>query len=1122
MNYNNDKLNVQAGPITYQWQVSTDNGVTFNNLSNGPNSPTLILSNISALQNNFYYRSVASSGGLTIISDPAKLIALPTVNITNQPSNQIALNQSATFSFSATISNGAQTSYQWESTSPDFPSQFSPIVGATGTSLILNNLSESDDGLLYRAKIVSKFNDSLPFTTYTNSAQLDYISSPITINQQPRDLYLSSPEQPELFTVVASASTELTYQWQESQDGIKFTNLPLTNNPTLYISAIEDILDKNQYKYRVIITSSEHTISSNTVTIHTGIELPIIDNVYNNTYLWGDPHLRIQSTKGPLANIDDNKDKDPIVYFYIKYENGDSYKAVYQNRFSTQSSTVGPAAVANIWVVENNRQYTGVNPSSTQSTATPSTSLTLSNCTFAGVTGWDYFWGRCLSFSTTAGIKNLTNTNYSQLIKNSVKWLCKNKSNPSILLMSSGNTTQDNTLKNQLATLTNKTITVVVLSSFNNSNNILNTTDVVVLQNNYNWNSATLSNEAQTALKEFVAKGGGLLTTEWVIYNMAKGLLKILSDVVPVIPTSVYTTKSPIRYIKNINDSVLNAGVSADFTFLSENIAGTETAITQAKNGAVIFYHSEQCIDNSGEKTIPIGDMLTLVYKQDLWLNSSYYNIYTKWNKSIKYTGKVKIGGALYWILKSLIEYKKDPNNPKYKVWKSGLTGPNTDGYGLVMKPFGITRQMLTDAVNAIDTSSQINNITEEITIGDNFWKNLSKLLRGLQPDDKYYTKNVVYFIKNPGNRSTTPGISISMDAQALSTNGSSLTYKWQVSSNGGVSFGDLSDNTYYSGTSSAILVFKKPLLSDNNKVYRLSANSPGASTKYSNSSTLSVVPSILVSSYPTEQTSVDGSATFSVTATSTDGALRYQWQKSSKKTTGYSNIPNATSSTFKALVTNYNQNNTYYRVILKNNNETITTNGVKLTALPVITIIGQPTNQTTDNGTATFRVSAITTNPLSSKSILTYQWQYSTNNKLYNNLPNQTNTALLLTNLTRSQNNYYYRVIIKVGNIQLISNSTQLKILPTILSSDILNRVSYTNTNNIDYANVEMSVTVGSTAGNITYQWQQSKDAGSTYSNLTNTNVSQITVKNIPKNYYQYYKYRVLISNPVETITVY
>lgn len=1122
MNQNNNELNIQAGPITYQWQVSTDNGVTFNNLSNGPNSPTLTLTNISALQNNFYYRSIASSGGLTIISDPAKLIALPTVNITNQPSNQIALNQSATFSFSATISNGAQTSYQWESTSTDSPSQFSPIVGATGTSLVLNGLSEADDGLLYRAKIISKFNDKLPLTTYTNSAQLDYISSPITISQQPRDSYLSSPEQPELFTVVASASTELTYQWQESQDGIQFTNLPLTNNPTLYISAVEEILNKNQYKYRVIITSSEHTISSNIVTIHTGIELPIIENIYNNTYLWGDPHLRIQSIKGPLANIDDNKYKDPIVYFYIKYENGDSYKVVYQNRFSTPSSVVGPAAVSNVWVVQNNQQYTGVNPNSTQSSSTPSTSLKLNECTFAGVTGWDHFWGRCLSFSTTAGIKNLTNSNYSQLIKNSVKWLCKNKSNPSILLMGSGNTTQDNTLKNQLATLTNKEVTVVALSSFNNSNNILNTTDVVVLQNNYNWNSATLSNEAQTALKEFVVKGGGLLTTEWVIYNMAKGLLKILSDVVPVIPTSVYTTKSPIRYIKNINDSVLNTGVAADFTFLSENMAGTETAITQAKNGAIIFYHSEQCIDNSGEKTIPIGDMLTLVYKQDLWVNSSYYNVYTKWNKSIKYTGKVKIGGALYWILKSLIEYKKDPNSPKYKVWKSGLTGSNTDGYGLVMKPFGITRQMLTDAVDSIDGSAAINNITEEITIGDNFWKNLSKLLRGLQPDDKYYTKNVVYFIKNPGNRLTTPGISVSMDAQALSTNGSSLTYKWQVSSNGGVSFGDLSDNTYYSGTSSTVLTFKKPLLIDNNKIYRLSANSPGASTKYSNSSTLSVVPSILVSSYPTEQRSINGSATFSVIAISTDGSLRYQWQKSSEKTTGYSNIANATSSTLNVSVINYNQNNTYYRVILKNNNETIVTNGVKLIALPIISIIGQPSNQTTDNGTATFTVSAITTSPLSSKSVLTYQWQYSTNNKLYSNLPNQTNPFLFLTNLSRSQNNYYYRAIIKVGNIQLISNSAQLKILPTILSSDILNRVSYINTNNTDYANIEMSVTARSTAGNMTYQWQQSKDSGSTYSNLANTNASQITVKNIPKNYYQYYKYRVLISNPVETITVY
>jgi hypothetical protein len=1123
MNQIHDELNIQAGPITYQWQVSTDSGITFNNLSGAPNSPTLSLTNINAIQNNYYYRAVASSGGLTIISSPAKLTALPKIDITSQPTNQVSYNQSATFSFSVNISNGAQKYYQWESAPASSLSKFSPIVGATGVSLLLNDIDEQDDGSLYRAKIVAKFNDALPLTVYTNSAQLDYISLPINITQHPRDLYFSNTEEPELFSVTVSHNGDLSYQWQESADGINFVNLPFTNNPTLYVSAIEDILNKNQYKYRAVISSDEYSVFSNAGTLHTGIELPIIDTVYNSTYLWGDPHLRIQSIRGPIANIDDNKYKDPIVYFYIKYDNEDSYKAVYQNRFSSATSTSGPAAVSSVWVVKNSQEYTGTDPNSTQSIATPSTNLKLSSCTFAGVTGWNYFSGRCLSFSTTAGLSNLDNANYSQLIKNSVKWLCKNKSNPSIVLMSSGNGAQDLKFKNQLATLTNKAVNVIVLSSFDNSNNILDTTDVVVLQNNYNWNSQTLTDSAQTALKTFVTKGGGLLTTEWVIYNMAQGLLKILKDVVPVIPTSAYTTKSPIRYIKNINDSILNTGVSSDFIFLSQNIAGTETAIVEAKAGATIFYHSEQCVDNTGEKTIAIGDMLTLIYKPDTWNSNLYYNVYTKWNKTISYTGKVKIGGALYWILKSLIEYKKDPTNIKYAAWKSGLTGSNTDGYGLVMKPYGITRQMLTDAVSAIDGSSQINAITEEITIGDDFWKNLSKLLRGLRPDDKYYTKNVLYFIKNPGNRITTPNVSVSMDSQALSTSGSLVSYRWQVSSNGGISFGNISDSIYYSGTNSAILTLKKPLLADNGKIFRLSAMSNGASTKYSNTSTLSVVPSIIISTYPTEQKSINGTAVFSVSASSTDGTLKYQWQKSSYKNRGYSNISNAVLPTLSVSVTNYNQNNTYYRVVIKNNSDATTTNGVKLVAVPVISISQQPKDYATNTSTAVFSATASSTNPLNTVSTLTYQWQVSNNNKTYTNIVNQTNPILSLTNLTKANNNYYYRAVIRSSGVtQVISNPAQVKITPSILTGSISNIITYTTTLGVDYANSVMGISATSTGGNLTYQWQQSKDKGITYTNIAGATTNQLIVKNIPKNAYANYKYRVLITNPMETIIAY
>lgn len=1123
-----NNTDIQSGPITYQWQVSADDGMTFTNISDAPNSPNLVLSNIADTQDLYQYRVVASSGGLSIVSNAAKLFVYPDINITSQPINQTTTDNTVDFSCGVVCSSGSSVSYQWQYAAYNNPNIFYPIVGATGTSLSLNNVTEDDDGNYYRLKIIAKFSDTFPKTKYSNIAQLDYNTIPINILQQPQDLFLSDPSSPALFTVSAvatSGNSDLTYQWQESPDGINIINLINSNNPTLYSSSVDNILDKNQHKYRVFISSDTHSIYSNWATLHTGIELPLIDNVYNNTYLWGDPHLRIQSIKGPIANVDDNSKKDPIVYFYVKYPNGDSYKVVYANRFSSPSSTAGPAAISDIYMVYNGQTFTGASSVYNQSTATPSTDLILNHCTFAGVTGWDYLLGRCLSFSTTAGIQNLDNNNYVQLIKNSIKWLCKNKSNPSILLTSSGNSIQDNKFKNALTSLTNKTINIVSLSTFTDANNVLSTTDVLILQNNYNWSYETLPDAGQNAIKSFVTKGGGLLTTEWVLWNMAIGKFKILTDIVPVIPTASYTTKSPIRYIKNINESTLNNGVNDDFTFYSTNIAGTETAITQAKPGSIIFYHSEQCINttSSTEKLISVGDIMSIIYKSmGNWGSSPYYNVYTRWNKTIKYDGELVIGGALYWILKSLIEHKKDPTNPKYLIWKGSITGATKDGYGAVMKPYNITRKMLEDAVNAADDSATMNSITEKITISNNFWKNLSKLLRGLQPNDKYYIKNIVYLTKNPGNRITTVNVPVSMDAQAFSTSGNTISYRWQVSANKGVSFSNLTNGSLYSGVTTNTLSILKPSLTDDGKIYRLSIASSGASTKYSNIATLNVLPSIIVSKYPTAQTASKGSATFSVEATSTSGTLKYQWQKASSKNGTYSNISGATSNTLVVSVTSYSQHNSYYRVVLNNTTSSTTTNGVQLIANPIITITAQPSKYTTNNGQAVFSALCTVSSPLITIPTLTYQWQVSSNDRYYTNLVNENKPTLSLTNVTASKNKYYYRLVIKTTNATAITTPAQLIVLPSISYDTINSIVTYDKINNIDYATITLSVKASSTSGSVTYQWQQSKDGGFTYANITNTNVNQIVVKNIPKNLYQYYRYRVLISNSIESVIVY
>ena len=1113
---------VQSGIVSYRWQFSKDSGITFTDLSNNISSPTLSISNAVAEQNNYLYRVVASSGGLTTISNPAKLLVFPEINITSQPQNQETSSNSALFNFSYTASSGASNTINWEYSDFSDADTFFPIPEATGNSLVLNNLSALDDGKFYRAKITSKFSNTYPRIIYTNKAQLDYIIPNITITQQPKDCFLYSGSQPILFSVSVTSTNDITYQWEESADGINFTSIVDANDSILYGASVSDVLDKNQYKYRVVLSSNDYTIYSSVATLHTAIELPVIDNIYNNTYLWGDPHLRIQSTKGAIATLDDNSNKDAIVYFYVKYPNGDSYKVVYENTYSSPTSNNGPTAIKDIYVIYNGKKIYGTSSTTNQSIITPFTDTILNKCVFAGVTGWDYQKGKCLSLSTTAGLTNLDNTNYIQLIKNSVKWLCKNKSNPSILILSSNNAAQDIKMSTTLTSLTNKTINIVSLSTFNNSDNILSSTDVVVLQNNYNWNTSTISNVGQNALKSFVCSGGGLLTAEWVIWNMAVGKLKILADIVPVVPTSSYTTKSPIRYIRNINDSILNAGVSNDFTFNSTNIAGTETAIVSVKSGATIFYYSEQCIDSSSDKILNIGDILSIVYKSPgNFNNMPYYNVYTKWNNIIQYNDSIIIGGALYWTLKSLIEHQKDPNNLTYKMWKSNLSGPRVDGYGMVMKPYNITRQMLSDAVNAVDGSDQINNITESITMGNNFWKNLSKTLRGLKPNDNYYIKNIVYFTKHPGNRTIDVNTPVSMDAKASSTSNETIVYGWQVSSNNR-DYSNLRDGTLYSGTKTNTLNILKPSLTDSGKTYRLSISSNAASIKYSNPSTLTVVPSINVISYPTEQNAEDGLATFSIEATSTSGKLTYQWQKSSSKTSGYTNVAGATSKDLLVSVSSYLQNNTYYRVIIKNNSYSITTNGVKLIAIPVISIFQQPQNYSSDSGKARFDVGVTISSPLSAPPATTYEWQVSANNRNYTKIANSNTSILSLSNLTQNNNGFYYRVLIKTPKSQIISKPARLTIEPSIFANAIYSNANYTTSNNIEYASITMTVGASSSIGVLSYQWQQSKDGGKTYSNLPNTNYNRITVNNITKKHYQYYKYRVLISNSIETITVY
>jgi Ricin-type beta-trefoil lectin domain/Immunoglobulin I-set domain/Bacterial Ig domain len=133
---------------TVQWQVSTDSGATFNNVS-GATSTTLSFTTALS-QNGYQYRAVFTNSAGTATTTAATLtVNSPTPpTITTQPANQtVTAGQTATFTAAAT---GSPTpTVQWQ-VSTDNGATFSNVSGATSTTLSFATAS-SQNGYQYRA-----------------------------------------------------------------------------------------------------------------------------------------------------------------------------------------------------------------------------------------------------------------------------------------------------------------------------------------------------------------------------------------------------------------------------------------------------------------------------------------------------------------------------------------------------------------------------------------------------------------------------------------------------------------------------------------------------------------------------------------------------------------------------------------------------------------------------------------------------------------------------------------------------------------------------------------------------------------------------------------------------------
>ena len=247
---------------TVQWQVSTDSGSTFSDIT-GATSTTLTLSNTTTARNGDEYQAVFTNSVGTATTNAATL----TVNtaqfapsVTTQPASQpVTAGQTATFT--AAASGNPTPTVQWQ-VSTDSGSTFSDITGATSTTLTLSNTTTAQNGDEYQAVFTNSVG-----TATTNAATLTVNTAQFapSVTTQPASQPVTAG-QTATFTAAASGNPTPTVQWQVSTDsGSTFSDITGATSTTLTLSNTTTAQNGNEYQ--AVFTNSVGTATTSAATL---------------------------------------------------------------------------------------------------------------------------------------------------------------------------------------------------------------------------------------------------------------------------------------------------------------------------------------------------------------------------------------------------------------------------------------------------------------------------------------------------------------------------------------------------------------------------------------------------------------------------------------------------------------------------------------------------------------------------------------------------------------------------------------------------------------------------------------------------------------------------------------
>lgn len=316
-------------------------------------------------------------------------------------------------------------------------------------------------------------------------------------------------------------------------------------------------------------------------------------------------------------------------------------------------------------------------------------------------------------------------------------------------------------------------------------------------------------------------------------------------------------------------------------------------------------------------------------------------------------------------------------------------------------------------------------------------------------------------------------------------------TYQWQVSTNGGVNWANVSNGALYSNVTTSALTVTGATASMNGYEYQLVAtNSVGPTDSSAALLTVDYAPS-----FTTQPTSASVTAGNNITLTSAasgNPAPTYQWQVSTNgggtwaPVTNGGVYSNATTSSLTITGATAAMNLYEYEVIATNSVAPTTSNAATLTVdfAPSFTTQPAPTTTVDAGGNVTLTAST------SADPAATYQWKVSTDGGAFTSISNSgvysgaTTSSLVITGATAALNGDAYELVAtnSVGNQASSAADLTVDFGPSFTAQPSAQTVQAGGT-----ATFTAAVSANPAA---TYQWQVSTNGGGTWTPLQNAGI--------------------------------